>query len=189
MKTCAFSSFCLFILFLGTSCVDSYELFQKNAKDWKSYGDAEWSFSKNTLIGKVSDGNGFVMSSQSYSDFILELEFKPDSTINSGVFIRCAKKELSATDCHELNIWDLHPNRDYRTGAIVTKTVPLKRVETINKWNTYKIKTNKSQIQVWVNNTLTADSQHEYPLEGFIALQAMGVGEIQFRNIQIRPAR
>ena len=189
MKTWPLSCLCLFILFLGTSCVNSHELFQKDAKDWTAYGDAEWSYSKNTLIAKVSDGNGFIMTNHSYKDFILELEFKPDSTINSGVFIRCTKKELSAIDCHELNIWDLHPNQDFRTGAIVTKTVPLVEVQTMNKWNTYKIKTNKSQVQVWVNDTLTADSHQEYPLEGFIALQAMGVGEIQFRNMQIRPAR
>lgn len=188
MKTWAFSFFCLFVLFLSTSCGDSHELFQKDAKDWTAYGDAEWSFSKNTLIAKVSNGDGFIMTDKTYKDFILELEFKPDSTINSGVFVRCAKKAINATDCHELNIWDLHPNQAYRTGAIVTKSTPLKDVKTLNQWNTYKIKMEESRIQVWVNDTLTADAHYEYPEKGFIGLQAMGTGEIQFRNIEIRPA-
>ncbi len=187
MKTGASFFVCLFVFLLNLSCGESYELFQKEAKDWKNYGNAEWSFSNNTLIGKVSDGDGFVMTDRSYSDFILELEFKPDRTINSGVFVRCTQKELSATDCHELNIWDLHPNQDYRTGAIVTKVIPLKRLETLNKWNTYKIKTEQHRIQVWVNDTLTADADFEYPEKGFIGLQAMGTGEIRFRNITIRP--
>ncbi|WP_435623974.1 3-keto-disaccharide hydrolase [Flagellimonas sp.] len=189
MKTGTSVFIFLFVLVLNISCSDSHQLFQKNAKDWKSYGDAEWSFSNNTLMARVSDGDGFIMTDQSYRNFVLELEFKPDSTINSGIFVRCTKKELSATECHELNIWDLHPNQEYRTGAIVTKSVPLQRVETLNKWNAYKIKMEENRIQVWVNDTLTADAEYQYPEKGFIGLQAMGTGEIRFRNIRIRPAR
>ena len=189
MRSVISAFFCFLILPLIISCGNSYELFQKDAKDWKTYGDADWGFSDNTLIGKASGESGFVMTEQSYKDFILELEFKPDSTINSGVFVRCAKKELIATDCHELNIWDLHPNQEYRTGAIVTKATPLERIETLNKWNTYKIQVENNRIQVWVNDTLTADSNLEYPEEGFIGLQAQGTGEIHFRNVRIRPTQ
>ncbi len=175
----------LFTLLSAVACTDSNFLFQENSNSWETFGNAQWNFSKDVLIGKSKDGSGFVMTKKTYKDFVLELEFKPDSTINSGVFIRCSKKELSATDCHEINIWDLHPNQENRTGAIVAKSVPLNHVTTLNKWNTYKIKAEKDSIQVWVNNILMADSKYEYPIEGFIGLQAMGTGEILFRSIRL----
>lgn len=175
----------LSMLITLTSCDNYQTLFEEDSNDWMAFGDAEWVFTGEEFIGSVKEGNGFVMTNDSYKNFDLELEFKPDSTINSGVFIRCANKELSATDCHEINIWDLHPNQDFRTGAIVSKVVPKNYVETINKWNTYRIKANGNQIKVWVNNHITADSSFTTPLSGYIALQAMGNGEISFRNIKL----
>ena len=175
----------LFLIFLTIACTDSTDLFQEDSDDWEMFGDAQWGFSEAVLTAKSKNGSGFVMTKKTYKDFVLKLEFQPDSTINSGVFIRCSKKELSATDCHEINIWDLHPNQEYRTGAIVTKAIPLNHVETLNQWNTYKIKAENDRIQVWLNNMLTADSKYEYPREGFIGLQAMGTGEISFRNVTL----
>jgi len=176
----------VFVLFFTFSCNFSQRLFQENSKTWEANGDANWNFSNNELIGKITAGAGFVITKQAYQDFILELEFNPDSTINSGVFIRCKKEDINPTDCYELNIWDLHPNQDNRTGAIVTKTKPLAYVKTINKWNTYKIKVVKNHIQVWINGTLTADTKDKGLSNGYIGLQAKGTGEIKFRNIIIK---
>ena len=110
----------------------------------------------------------------------------PDSSINSGVFIRCKNQELSARDCYELNIWDLHPNQDFRTGAVVTRAVPSAFVETIGKWNTYKIKAQGDHLHVWVNGQQTADIQDSDRSEGYIGLQANGTGEIRFRKVKLK---
>jgi len=177
----------LVALFLNTSCQNSYFLFQENSNDWNIVGNAVWKFSDNVLVGTVVNGEGFVITKQTYNDFVLELEFKPDSTINSGVFIRCKNQEITPIDCYEVNIWDLHPNQDYRTGAIVMKSVPLAIVETNFKWNTYKIKAKKDHIQVWINDILTSDLKDENRINGYIGLQASGTGEIRFRNIKIKP--
>ncbi|NKI31738.1 3-keto-disaccharide hydrolase [Croceivirga thetidis] len=176
----------LLVLFLNSACNTTTILFQENSDDWEIFGAADWRFSNGNLIGAIEEGAGFVMTKDSYKDFALELEFYPDSTINSGVFIRCMKKELSASNCHELNIWDLHPNQDYRTGAIVSKGIPKAHVETLNKWNSYKILAMENRIQVWVNTIKTADSTFLHPPEGYIALQAMGNGKIKFRNIMLK---
>lgn len=176
----------LSIVLILSSCSQSQAIFQENADGWDAYGDANWSFSNKELIGKIENGAGFVMSKQSYKDFDLEMEFKPDSTINSGIFIRCSKEEINPTDCYELNIWDLHPDQDNRTGAIVTRMAPLAHVETIDKWNTYRIKAEKNRIQVWVNEILTADTIDDALPGGYIGLQAKGTGEIKFRNVKIK---
>ncbi len=177
-----------FIL-LTISCRNSQKIFQQNTENWEISGDAQWKFSNNELIGSVIKGAGFAINKQSYKNFILELEFKPNTTINSGVFIRCKNENMNTTDCYEINIWDLHPNQNFRTGAIVMKSVPIVTVNTNNKWNTYKIKAKKEHIQVWINDILTADINDNSCAGGRIALQASGTGEIRFRNIKIKPLK
>jgi len=174
-------------LILNTACQHANSLFQKDANDWNIVGDANWKYSGNELVATVENGQGFVITNQRYSDFILELDFNPDSTINSGIFIRCRNQEINPIDCYEVNIWDLHPNQDYRTGAIVMKSVPLASVETNYRWNTYKIRAEKDNIKVWINDILTADLLDSSRLDGFIGLQATGTGEIKFRNMKIKP--
>lgn len=175
-------------LFLTTSCTNNQTLFAENGDDWGAYGDAKWEYANGELVGTVNEGEGFVMTQQKYSDFVLELEFKPDDTVNSGVFLRCTDSDdISEVDCHEINISDLHANQDFRTGSIVKKAVPLVKVDTNNKWNTYKIKAEKNRIEVWVNDVLTADLTDDSLIEGYIALQAKDTGEIRFRNVKLQP--
>ncbi len=180
-----FQLYIILVLFLTIGCQNSQSLFQENNEDWIIEGDAQWSFSNSELIGTVKDEVGFVITKQTYKDFVLELEFKPDSTINSGVFIRCINNEPSADNCYEINIWDLHANQDFRTGAVVTKAKPIAIVETIDQWNTYKIKMENDHIKAWVNGVLTADIKDSDHSEGYIGLQASGVGKINFRNVKI----
>ncbi|MHA7128708.1 3-keto-disaccharide hydrolase [Algoriphagus namhaensis] len=154
---------------------------------WEIYGGAAWSFEGEELVGVVSDSVGFVMSEMPYSDFRLEVEFKPDSSINSGIYLRCQNKEISFTDCYEFNIWDLHPNQDFRTGSVVNIAPPLQYVETIDQWNTYEIELSGTALKAWVKGVQTVDLQDLTLEQGFIALQAMGTGEIRFRNLNITP--
>lgn len=180
----------VFILIISvSSCSEKVTpeevLFQEGTNDWFSDGDAEWKFVNSELIGSLDSGSGFVMTKKSYSNFILELEFKPDSAINSGIFIRCKENTISNIDCYEINIWDLHPNQDNRTGAVVTRAKPLKKVETLDKWNTYKIKNNKDHLQVWINDVLTIDLKDKDLTEGPIALQAAESGKILFRKVRL----
>ena len=172
-------------LFVGFGLIKSQVLFEEDSKGWITYGDATWEFDKGELVGKVTNGSGAIMTKDSFKNFVLELEFKPDSSINSGVFIRCKEYDINFTDCYEINIWDLHPSQENRTGAVVKRFVPLAHVETLNKWNSYKIKMVNSHLEVWVNNILTADYENSQLVEGYIGLQARETGEIRFRNVGI----
>ena len=150
------------------------------------FGNANWNFLNNELIGELkTNGAGYIMTKDSYKDFIMELSFYPDSLINSGIFVRCANYEINPDDCHEINIWDLHPNQDFRTGAIVKKVKPLVYIETLNQWNNYKIKCQGSHCEIWLNGTLTATITDPNRVEGYIGLQAMGLGKIKFKDISL----
>jgi hypothetical protein len=179
----------VFLALLSVSCQRSKGLFQETGRDWDRYGDATWTFSGDELTGRVTDGVGFVMTQETYRDMLLELEFNPDSTVNSGIFVRCRDKDINPIDCYELNIWDLHPDQDSRTGAIVTKEPPLAYVETNNQWNSYKIRAQGNRIQAWVNGRLTADILNDDLREGYIGLQASGTGVVRFRRVRITRLR
>lgn len=179
-----------FFLLIGLSCKGPEvrkKLFENNAEDWFLGGDAVWDFKGVELRGMADGGAGFIMTRDVYTDFELLLDFFPDSTINSGVFIRCKDKEVSNTACYEINIWDLHPDQDSRTGSIVTRTTPLVYVETLNKWNHYRIRCVDNRIQVWVNGTLIADLRDSGLKAGYVALQAAEKGRIRFKNVQLLP--
>lgn len=178
--------FAILVVFLFCiSSIKAQELFVEGKDNWIEQGNANWEFENNELTGSVEDNSGFLTTKEHYNDFILELEFKPDATINSGVFIRCENDPISANNCYEINIWDANPNPDYRTGGVVNTFARLAEVATINKWNTYKIKCKNNLLQVWVNDVLTADVQETSHIGGYIGLQARGTGKIQFRNIKI----
>lgn len=171
--------------YCGSGSKKSITLFEKGATTWFEAGEADWKFENNALVGTATGGAGFVMTGERYKDFELQLEFYPDSTVNSGIFIRCANREISNIDCYEMNIWDLHPDQEARTGAVVTRAIPTAYVETLNKWNTYRIVCNGELIKTWVNGTLTADMENTDLVEGYIGLQAAETGTVKFRNVRL----
>lgn len=183
---------CSLAVFVGTNpgCLgqarESFPLFAEGDENWISGGDAVWTFVDGVLQGSSLGGSGFVMTRNSYSDYIVELEFYPDSTVNSGVFLRCTHQELSNKDCYEFNIWDHHPEQQWRTGAVVNRSAPLGHASTIDRWNTFKIKCRGNRMRAWVNGTLMIDIQNQDLGQGYIGLQAAEVGTIRFRNVKIQ---
>jgi len=162
----------------------SKQIFHEPSQDWTTTGDAEWVLDKGVITGKGI--LGFAVTTQAYSNFILEAEFKPDAIVNSGIFIRCPEDVFNPTDCYEINISDNHQNQDFRTGAIVTKQKPKAIINTVDKWNNFKISAIDDHIQVWLNGTLVGDLKDDASASGVIGLQLNGEGIIQFRNVRIK---
>lgn len=185
------------ILYLALSCAQSNEssdsepviLFTENVDDWFTDGNANWEFLGNELTGTLDSGAGFVITKNTYKNFVLTLEFNPDSMINSGVFVRCKDQQMSFSNCYEINIWDLHPNQDNRTGAVVARVIPSAKVETVGKWNTYEIRCEGNRIIASINGIQTVDMVNDELSEGFIGLQAAETGKIRFRNVKVRPLK
>lgn len=177
---------CLFVFVVNIGCNTPKKIFNENNQDWITNGNANWNFDKNTLVGSLENGAGFIITKNRYKDFILELDFYPDSTINSGVFVRCKTDKIDQYDCYELNIWDINPNQDNRTGSLVRRIKPINTVHTIHKWNTYKIKCQGNHVQAWINGIITSDTIDDSLKDGLIAIQAAENGKILFKNVQIK---
>lgn len=154
---------------------------------WQVTGDANWSV-VDGVIEAGSGGDGFLVSEREYLNFHLILEFWVDEDTNSGVFVRCSNSEvIHASTCYEANIWDNHPQQEARSGAIVFKAMPpLNHVDTVGRWNTYKIAADGQRMLIQLNGVDTAFLTTAERRAGVIALQRWRDGTVRFRNITIR---
>lgn len=155
--------------------------------DWQEVGGS-WDLSKGIWTPDPANDT-YLVSLETYQDLAISVEFFPDESVNSGVFIRCQDpSEITPLNCLEANIWDNHPRQEFRTGAVVTRAFPpLKQVNTIGRWNRMVVVAEGDRVLVRVNGLLTATYEDPEPMSGHIALQRAATGSVQFRNLKIRP--
>lgn len=152
---------------------------------WTQVGEgANWRLVDGAVA--ADSGTGFLLTTASYADFDLDLEFWVTPDANSGVFIRCANpSEIGAATCYEVNIFDQRPDPKYRTGGIVEVAEPKVMLETGDKWNRYEISAHGRHLVVKLNGQITVDTDDDKFAAGPFALQ-YGAGRVMFRNVRIR---
>ena len=178
---------------LACSCatVPHFDELTLDPNDWRELGSAAWRFDAGGVAAGPSGETGFLVSRAEYDDFRLTVEFRIDDETNSGVFLRCtnprAVADVNPLDCYEVNIWDNHPNQDFRTGSIVSRVSPSTRVDSLGHWNTYEIDVRGPRIEVSLNGRQTAALTDRTLKSGVIALQYAGGGKLRFRNLELEP--
>jgi hypothetical protein len=154
---------------------------------WNTVGDANWRLDENSALADQSTANSYLVSTASYSNFELELEFWVNSEANSGVFLRCQNPAaIDESSCYEVNIFDTRADQTYRTGGIVNLAEPSQFVYTGGQWNRYAIKASGAALQVTLNGKSMVDIEDPKLAAGYIALQ-YGSGTVRFRNVRLRP--
>jgi hypothetical protein len=167
----------------------------KGLENWDRIGDANWRAEAGTIVADKGTG-GFLVSKNSYKDFVIYAEFWAATDTNSGIFIRAANpQKIGADSSYEVNIWDIRPDPKYGTGAIVdfaAVQVPIAN-KAGGQWNTYEITAKGSELSIKLNGVVTASTQNSKFASGPFALQfAAGVkgapgGPIKWRKLQIKP--
>lgn len=147
---------------------------------------AGWKLSDGLIEALPTEDMTYLKSEQQFENFILTAEFFPVGNVNSGIFIRCQPdKDLSPVNCYEINIWDDHPNQDSRTGAIVTRELPLEKVSTVGQWNSCEIIADSTSVTVKINGVVTVVHEGNALKSGFIALQRANAETVRFRNVRV----
>ncbi|GHT26244.1 hypothetical protein FACS18942_03350 [Planctomycetales bacterium] len=149
----------------------------------------------------LTGGSGSLETEESFADFILQLEYKTDKPVNSGVFFRCIPGELM--NGYECQVFNHPPAGDYQkfigtdTGGIFRRQVGRNIGTEDGQWNFVTIFVRGQQITTWVNGVQTTDFVDERdanpnPRKGFrreagtIQLQGHDPAtDIWFRNIKI----
>ena len=166
----------------------------KGLENFDRLGDANWRAQGNAVVADQAKVGSFLVSKNSYRDFQIRAEFWAETTTNSGIFIRLSdRKNVTAANSYEVNIYDQRPDPLYGTGAIVdfAKVSPMPKAG--GRWNTYLVKAKGGNILVELNGVQTVNLQDSKFASGPIALQfangpkdAPG-GAIKWRSVQIRP--
>ena len=156
-----------------------------NLNGWNRVGDANWEI-VDGAVQATKGGTSFLVTSRSYDDFQITLEFWASDDANSGVFIRCQDpKNITAMNAYEVNIYDKRPDPAYRTGAIVDVAKPMVNLNAGGRWNTFDITAQGTKLIVIMNGMKTVDVDHKGHVRGPLALQ-YGAGTVRFRNVKIR---
>ena len=190
----------------------------KNLDGWvQRGGKAKYRVEDRQLIGSSSPNtpNSFLCTQREFTNFVLEVEYKVQNGLNSGVQIRShafdqpttvtngAKTiKIAAGRVHGYQV-EIDTSARAWSGGIFDEgrrgwLHDLKQNEAARKafkageWNQYRIEARGDSLKTWINDVPAADLKDSLTPAGFIALQVHGVGkketemEVRFRNIRIK---
>jgi hypothetical protein len=151
-------------------------------------GDANWRQADGALVAdKGGKAASYLVSRESFTDFVIYAEFWVNDDANSGIFIRLSdRRTIGSNNSYEVNIYDKRPDPAFGTGAIVNfaKVSPMPKAG--GKWNSFEITARGPQLTVKMNGVQTASVSDRSFFHGPIALQ-YGSGIVKFRKVQVLP--
>ena len=167
-------------------------------------GKATYAVRDGTIVGGTVPGtpNSFLCTTQDYGDFILEVEFKVDPRLNSGIQIRSHSREkFRGGVVHGYQV-EIDPSiRSYSGGIYDESSRGWLQNLADNKearlafkqgeWNQFRVEAMGDSIKTWINGVPAADLRDSLEIEGFIALQVHGNPsktpiEVAWRNVRIQ---
>lgn len=168
-------------------------------------GDANYSIKEGAIVGKTKHDtpNTFLTTNKMYGDFILDLEYLVDSTMNSGIQIRSNSiQEYKKGRVHGYQIeidpsdraWSAGIYDEQRRGWLnpLTENGEAQKAFKQNEWNHYRIEAIGDTIRTWINGVPAAHLIDDATASGFIGLQVHSIDEkqnagteIQWKNVRI----
>ncbi len=168
-------------------------------------GQAVYRVEDGCIVGatRPDQPNSFLCTDELFGDFILEVDFKPDPEVNSGVQIRSeSKPEYQNGRVHGYQVeidttpraWTGGIYDEARRGwlAPLDKNPAAQAAFKHNDWNHFRVEAVGDHFQTWINGVPAADLHDAMTPRGFIALQVHGVGNrqdellIRFKNIRLK---
>ena len=168
-------------------------------------GEAKYEVRDGAIVGitKHTTPNSFLTTDKMYDDFILELEYKVDPSMNSGIQIRSNSfPHYMDGRVHGYQV-EIDPSERAWSGGIYDEArrgwlnpmdgnPEAQKAFKQNEWNHYRIEAIGDTIKTWINGVPAAHLIDDKTSSGFIALQVHSIGkdqqegtEIMWRNIKI----
>lgn len=196
------------ITVMGQSSAGWQNLFNgKNLSGWKQLnGKAKYQVKNGTIVGTTVFGepNSFLTTEKNYGDFILEVDFKVDSTMNSGIQFRSLSiPEYKNGRVHGYQ-FEIDPSKRGWSGGIYDEArrdwlytgdlnPAAKTAFKQGMWNRARIECIGNSIRTWLNGVPVAHVIDDVTAKGFIALQVHSIGnkkdegrQIAWKNIRIQ---
>jgi HEAT repeat protein len=167
-------------------------------------GKALYRAEDGAIVGASVKGtpNSFLCTEKTYSDFVLELDFKVDPGLNSGVQIRSESyKAYKNGRVHGYQVeidpaaraWSGGVYDEARRGWLydLSGNEPARKAFKQGEWNHFRIEAVGPSIKTWLNDVPATDLVDAMTPSGFIALQVHGTDrekpmEVRWRNIRVQ---
>jgi hypothetical protein len=147
---------------------------------WHTVGGAEWTVADDgCVIGAKGDGSyGWLVTDQSYADFVFEVQFRIEEPGNSGIQFRSHVIEGEMFGYQA----DIYPPDHAETGSVyeegaggrgfLAHAAPeVRDALRLDGWNTYRIAAVGSHITLTLNDVVAVDFDDDRTPRGIIALQ------------------
>ncbi|MGN6801526.1 MAG: 3-keto-disaccharide hydrolase [Ginsengibacter sp.] len=179
----------------------------KNLDGWHQLnGKAKYAVENGEIVGTTvpNTPNSFLVTDSTYGDFFLDVDFKVDTAMNSGIQIRSeSTPDYNNGRVHGYQV-EIDPSARAWSGGIYDEArrgwlYPLelnpsaKTAFKNGEWNHYHIECLGDTIRTWVNGFPAANLVDGMTHKGFIALQVHQVPdsahageEIRWKNIKIK---
>jgi hypothetical protein len=182
-----------------------------NSKDLAGWvrrgGEAKYTAEDGMIVGRAvpNTPNSFLCTAKSYRDFILELDFKVDADLNSGVQVRSEYVEEGKSvqsagktvkgrkpggtvfgyqieidpDVKRNRMWTAGIYDESRRGWLkdLKENEPARKSFKPGEWNHLRIECKGDTIKTWLNGVAAAEFHDNATPSGFIGLQVHGVGK------------
>lgn len=179
-----------------------------NGKDLAGFiqrgGKATYAVEEGAVVGTTAPNtpNSFLCTEKDYGDFVLELEFKVDSRMNSGIQFRSeSKPDYKSGQVHGYQ-FEIDPADRAWTAGIYDEgrrawLAPLETNDAArfafkqNEWNKARVEAVGDQLRTFLNGVPAASLKDGMTPKGFIALQVHGIGkndaqmQVRWRNIRL----
>ena len=168
-------------------------------------GNASYKVEYGVIIGTTvaNSPNTFLTTNNHYGDFILELDYKVNPSMNSGIQIRSNSLPAYRNgNVHgyqveidpSLRAWSGGIYDEQRRGWLnpLTDTPKAQKAFKQNEWNHFRIEAIGDTIKTWLNKVPAAYLIDDKTASGFIGLQVHGIPkdkkagtQIKWKNIKI----
>lgn len=167
-------------------------------------GRADYFVEDGVIVGRTTanEPNSFLCTTEEFDDFSLELEFKVDPALNSGVQIRSeSRADYRDGRVHGYQV-EIDPSPRAWTGGIYDESrrgwladlrnnEPARAAFRPGEWNQLRIEAIGPHLRTWINGVPAAEIIDSMTTRGFIALQVHDVGprtdplEVRWRRLKI----
>ena len=155
-------------------------------------GEATYAVKDNSIVGTTvhNTPNSFMTTDKMYGDFILELDYKVDPSMNSGIQIRSnSLPHYMDGRVHGYQIeidpseraWSAGIYDEARRGWLnpMTNNPEAQKAFKQNEWNHYRIEAIGDTLKTWINDVPAAYLIDDKTAKGFIALQVHSISDEQ----------
>lgn len=168
-------------------------------------GQALFEAQDRAIVGTTVSGepNSFLCTENHYADFILTLEVKVDSDLNSGIQIRSHSREDYRNGIVHGYQVEVDPSERAWSGGIYEEgrrgwlydlkdNEAARKTFRVGQWNRYRILAIGDTIRTWVNGIPAAHLVDSMTPKGFIGLQVHATSgdtpkRVYWQNLEILP--